>query len=208
MVDLYRLRVELAAASRGLYDSRLAGSTGGNISQRTDDLILISKTDTAFGRLQPTDIIICDLSGNPLEEGKPSKEVGLHVEVYRQRPAVKAVVHVHSTYAIALGAFALDKQDVLPPCTYGAVTRVGKVPWVEYHTPGQAELFRSVGEKLPQAENALYLAKHGMVTFAQDLGRACDVAEEFEQNAKLYVVTGGVIPLLTQDEVLQLREVK
>ncbi|MHC1761059.1 MAG: class II aldolase/adducin family protein [Negativicutes bacterium] len=51
------------------------------------------------------------------------------------------------------------------------------------------------------AQNAVYLAKHGIISFAKDLGRACDIAEEFEQNAKIYVLTAGKIPLLSEEEV-------
>jgi ribulose-5-phosphate 4-epimerase/fuculose-1-phosphate aldolase len=208
MIDLYSLRAEIARTSQALYKSGLTCSTGGNISARSGDIILISKTDTSFSRLQPEDVIACDLSGNPLEAGKPSKEVGFHAAVYQHRSALGAVVHLHSPYSIALGAFSLNKKDVLPPCTYGAVTRVGRVPLVEFHAPGHPDLIRRIAEELPNAENAVYLAKHGIITFAKDLARACDIAEEFEQNAKIYVLTSGKVSLLTTEEVAGLREVK
>jgi ribulose-5-phosphate 4-epimerase/fuculose-1-phosphate aldolase len=208
VIDLCQLRTEIALTSQALYKSGLTCSTGGNISARSGDIILISKTDTSFSRLRPEDIIACDLFGNPLEDGKPSKEVGFHAAVYQQSAALGAVVHLHSPYSIALGAFPLNKSDVLPPCTYGAVTRVGRVPLVEFHPPGHPDLIRRITEELPNAENAVYLAQHGIITFAKDLGRACDIAEEFEQNAKIYVLTAGKVPLLTAEDISGLRGVK
>ncbi|MHC1759981.1 MAG: class II aldolase/adducin family protein [Negativicutes bacterium] len=203
MKNLYPLREEIARTSQELYRSGMTCSTGGNISVRSGEVILISKTDTSFSRLQATDVIVCDLTGNPLEEGIPSKEVGFHAEVYQlcNMGESGAVVHLHSPYSIALGAFPLNKQSVLPPCTYGAVTRVGKVPMVEFYPPGRPELIRRIAEELPHAQNAVYLAKHGIITFAENLGRACDIAEEFEQNAKIYVLTAGKVPLLSDKEV-------
>lgn len=205
MADDYSIREAIARTSRELYKSGLTCSTGGNISVRWGETMLISKTDTSFSRLQPADIIACDLTGKPLEDGKPSKEALFHAAVYQQRSSAGAVVHLHSPFSIALGAFPLKSKDVLPPCTYGAVTRVGKVPLVEFYPPGHADLIRRVAEELLDAENAVYLAKHGIITFAEDLGRACDIAEEFEQNAKIYVLTAGKVPLLTPREVSCLR---
>lgn len=203
MEKLDSVRAEIARTSQELYRNRMTCSTGGNISVRSGDVILISKTDTSFSRLQATDIIACDLAGNPLEEGIPSKEVGFHAAVYQLRNMGEsgAVVHLHAPFSIALGAFPLDKHNVLPPCTYGAVTRVGRVPMVEFYPPGRPELIRRIAEELSHAQNAVYLAKHGIISFAKDLGRACDIAEEFEQNAKIYVLTAGKIPLLSEEEV-------
>jgi ribulose-5-phosphate 4-epimerase/fuculose-1-phosphate aldolase len=208
MEDNHSLRTEIARVSRELYKRGLTCSTGGNISCRAGDSILISKTDTSFSRLKPEDIIACDLSGKPMEDGRPSREVGFHAAIYQQRPLVGAVVHLHSPYAIALGAFSLNDRDVLPPCTYGAVVRVGRVPMVGFHRPGQPDLIRGVTDELRNAENAIYLAKHGIITFAGDLCAACDIAEEFEQNAKIYVMTGGKVPLLDPKEVDRLRRME
>jgi ribulose-5-phosphate 4-epimerase/fuculose-1-phosphate aldolase len=208
MEDDHALRTEIARVSRELYKRGLTCSTGGNISCRAGDIVLISKTNTSFSRLKPEEILACDLSGKPLEEGRPSREVGFHAAIYQQRPSVRAVVHLHSPYAIALGAFSLNDRDVLPPCTYGAVVRVGRVPMVGFHRPGQPDLIRGITDELRNAENAVYLAKHGIITFAEDLYQACDIAEEFEQNAKIYVVTGGKVPLLDPREVDRLRKME
>lgn len=117
------------------------------------------------------------------------------------------MVHVHAPYySIALGAYPLNKRNALPKCTPGAVTRVGIVPLVEFYPPGHPDLARRVAEETEQACNVIYLAKHGLISFAPDLGRACDIAEEFEQNARIYVITGGRVPLLSDDEISWLRQ--
>jgi ribulose-5-phosphate 4-epimerase/fuculose-1-phosphate aldolase len=79
---------------------------------------------------------------------------------------------------------------------------------VGFHRPGQPDLIRGITDELRNAKNAIYLAKHGIVTFAEDLWSACDIAEEFEQNARIYVVTGGKVPLLDPKEVDRLRKME
>lgn len=199
------IREDIVNVSRQIYQSGMTCSTGGNISVRVKDEILISKTDSSFSRLKPEDVIVCDLFGNSLEPGKPSKEIEFHALIYRLKPGVMAVVHVHSPFAIALGGFGVDRDNAVPLCTPGAVTRVGTTPTVEFHSPGHPDLAKRVIEVLPSAENAIYLEKHGLITFALTLDKACDIAEEFEQNAKIFVVSGGRSLLLTNDEVDNLK---
>ena len=82
-----------------------------------------------------------DLEGRHLDGAKPSKEAFLHAAVYRARPDAGAVVHLHSTHAVAVSCLAdVDPDDVLPPLTAYYVMRVGRLPLLPYHAPGDASL--------------------------------------------------------------------
>ena len=201
------IREKLVAVSRHLYEKGLTFSTGGNCSRRLGDDFLISKHHRAFGRLTVADIILCDQAGTALEAGMPSDEVGLHATIYRVRPDIAAIVHVHPPFAIMLGAYRQgQRDDVLPICTCGAVTQVKKVPAVDYFRVGSPKLLERIGEVARTAEHAIYLEKHGLITFAADLALAGDIAEEFEQNARIFVMTQGRVPVLTEKEVAELRD--
>lgn len=198
---------KIIGACGTLYHKGLACSTGGNISVRTGDTIYITKTNTALGHLSPKDIICCAMDGTPLETGKPSKEITFHAAIYAGRPDIGAVVHLHSPYAMMLGMFpALSRTDFLPRCSPGAVSRVGKVPVIEYYTPGSKVLAKRVGDLAIQAARAIFLEKHGIITYSHSLEEAADIAEEFEHNARLYVMTNGKIPLLSDEEAELLRK--
>lgn len=200
-------RETIVAVSRHLYERGLTFSTGGNCSMRSGANFLISKNQSPFGRLTVADIILCDQAGSALEEGKPSNEVGFHATIYRVRSDVSAIVHVHSPFAIMLGAYRQgQRDDVLPICTYGAVTQVKKVPAVDYYRVGSPKLLERIGEVVRTAEQAVYLEKHGLITFADNLAMAGDIAEEFEQNARIFVMTQGRVPVLTEKEVAELRD--
>jgi ribulose-5-phosphate 4-epimerase/fuculose-1-phosphate aldolase len=190
---------------RTLYHKGMACSTGGNVSIRSGDAICITKTDTALGRLTPGHLVVCNLAGHPLEAGKPSKEISFHAAIYAVRSDIAAVVHLHSPFAMVLAQYDLPNDDFLPRCSPGAVSRVGKVPVIEYYKPGSSILAKRIADTALEADRAIFLARHGIITYAASLSEAADIAEEFEHNARLYVLSEGKIPLLSEAEAEELR---
>ncbi|HEU5055170.1 MAG TPA: class II aldolase/adducin family protein, partial [Kofleriaceae bacterium] len=97
----------LCAHARSLFERGFTVASGGNLSHRLGDGFLMEASGTSFGRLTPADFVLCDAGGAPIEPGPaPSKEVGLHAEIYRRRPDAVSIVHLHSAAAIALGCTA------------------------------------------------------------------------------------------------------
>ena len=138
---------------------------------------------------------------------KPSKEAFLHLAMYRERPSAKAIVHLHSTYSVALSCLAdIDPADVLPPITAYAVMRVGKLPLVPYFRPGDLALAEAVA-KLAKAHHAVLLANHGPVVAGKELDGAVYAAEELEETAKLHLLLRGCdVRLLTAEQVTELHQ--
>ena len=124
---------------------------------------------------------------------KPSKEAFLHLAMYRERPDAKAIVHLHSTYSVALSCLAdIDPSDVLPSITAYAVMRVGKLPLVPYFRPGDMALAEAVAKsKFAKAHHAVLLANHGPVVAGKELESAVYAAEELEETAKLHLLLRG-----------------
>lgn len=198
------IRQAMIDHARSLFERNYTYSTGGNLSHRQDAGFLITATNTSFGRLEPADFVACDLQGEPLEPGglRPSKEAIFHAAIYRARPDVGAILHLHSPGAIALSCLAepTDTGNVLPAVTSGSVTRVGRLPLIEYIPPGAARLAERIGA-LCTGVNALLLQNHGLITFASTLDQAVDIAEEAEQNIKVWLLTGGQARILTESEL-------
>lgn len=196
----------LCSHSRSLFERNYTYSTGGNVSHRWGDGFLITATNTSFGRLTPGDFVSCDLNGDPVagEAQRPSKEAAFHAAVYRRRPEANAVLHLHAAASIALACIALptDTGNVLPAVTSGAVTRVGRLPLLEYIQPGGALLPRRF-EELCGSVNAILMQNHGITTWAPGLDQAVDIAEEAEQNIRVWLMTAGTARLLTDEELAQ-----
>jgi len=194
--------------SRSLFVRNYTYSTGGNLSHRFADGFLITATNTSFGRLAPTDFVYCTLDGEPApgEALKPSKEAAFHAAIFRRRPEVNAVLHLHSPGAIALSAMAepTDDGNVLPAVTSGSITRVGRLPLLPYIKPGAAELAARV-EAACTGVNGMLLENHGIVTYAPTLDQAVDITEEAEQNVKVWLLSGGTARILTDAEVAEVK---
>lgn len=181
-------RTELVRLSKSLFDRGFAVGSAGNISVRLADGMLITPTNSCLGFLEADEISKLDGEGHHISGAKPSKEVFLHQAFYETRPSAMAVVHLHSTYATALSCIAdIDPNDTIPAVTPYVVMRVGRVPLIEYVTPGDARLGVLIRE-LRGEFAAVLLANHGPVVSGIDLRSAVYAAEELEETAKLAIL--------------------
>jgi|TARA_B100000315_G_scaffold150473_1_gene139245 ribulose-5-phosphate 4-epimerase/fuculose-1-phosphate aldolase len=201
------LRERIALHGKSLFDRGYGCGSSGNLSHRLDDGLLVTPTNSCMGRLDPARISKISPDGELLAGDKPSKEAFLHLAMYRERPSAKAIVHLHSTYSVALSCLAdIDPADVLPPITAYAVMRVGKLPLVPYFRPGDMALAEAVA-KLAKAHHAVLLANHGPVVAGKELDGAVYAAEELEETAKLHLLLRGCdLRLLSAEQVAELHQ--
>jgi ribulose-5-phosphate 4-epimerase/fuculose-1-phosphate aldolase len=201
------LRDRIAKVARSLYDRGLTHGSTGNISARLPDgRWLVTPTGSSFGSLDASRISLLDEAGTLLAGDKPSKETFLHRAMYRERPRAAAVVHLHSTHSVAVSVLAeVDPADVLPPLTAYYVMRIGSLPLVPYHPPGDPALADAVAG-FATRHHAVLLANHGPVVAGSSLEAATDAVEELEATARLFLTLNGrACRCLGCDEVEVLR---
>ena len=130
----YQLKNDLIEIGRRMWQRSFVASNDGNLSIRLDNgFILTTPTGISKGFMQPSDILTVDISGKVINgESKPSSELKMHLEAYRKRPDIKAIVHAHPPYSTAYACceVALD-QCLLPEI----VVMIGSVPVARYATP-------------------------------------------------------------------------
>lgn len=201
------LREQMVDFGRSLYDRGLTPGSSGNLSVRLPDGMLITPTNSCLGRLDPDEISRLDSVGNLLSGKPPSKEAFLHAAYYQSRSREQAVVHLHSTHAVAVSCLNdIDPQNVLPPITAYFVMRVGELPLVPYFPPGDQALAAAVEAASKHARGVL-LANHGPVIGGQDLETAVYAVEELEETAKLYLMLRGMnTRFLTPQQVADLKQ--
>ncbi|MGA2990302.1 MAG: class II aldolase/adducin family protein [Candidatus Korobacteraceae bacterium] len=183
---------ELTAICRKCFQRGLVGGAGGNISVRIKgrEEALISATGVSLGDITPATIVRVNFANQVLEayDGcRPSKETGFHMCIYRLRPHVGAVVHLHPPYATA---FAVRRKE-LPLVTDGAEVNLKHVPVVGHAPSGSAELHRIIEEglrKYPETK-AILMERHGMFTMAPDLTAAYNLADLVEDTAKIALLS-------------------
>jgi len=143
-----------------------------------------------------------------LNENSPSKEHPFHTAVYRRRAEARAIVHLHSTYAVALSCLESFRGDEsLPPLTPYYFMRVAPLAVLPYFRPGSPGLAEAVEGAAADGSHSMLLRNHGLLCAGSSLAEAADRAEELEQTARLYfVLRGEKTRVLSPDEVRELRE--
>lgn len=201
------LREEICNLGRSMFDRRLTPGASGNISARLDDGWLMTPTGSMLGELEPDRLAKIAPDGSHLSGDKPTKESFLHMAVYEVRPQTKAIVHLHSSYSVALSVMEeTDPADALPPITAYYVMRIGKLPMVPYFPPGDKGLADAM-RPVFKDHKACLLANHGPVVADKSLRDAVGAMEELEETAKLHLMLRGIpVRTLTPKQVAELRE--
>jgi L-fuculose-phosphate aldolase len=181
-----QLRAEIVEAGRRLYARAYVASNDGNISARLDESRLITTPKSVSkGFMTPDMMVIVDYDGKKVAGDRdPSSELPMHLEIYRNRPDVNAVVHAHPPLATG---FAVAGIPLTRAVLAEVVTTLGSIPIAEYGTPSTAELPAAV-RKYIKAHDGLLLANHGAVTCCRSVMTAYYKMETIEHFAKISLV--------------------
>jgi ribulose-5-phosphate 4-epimerase/fuculose-1-phosphate aldolase len=202
------LREQICECGKSLYDRGLATGSSGNISVRLNDGWLLTPTNACLGKLDPARLAKLDWQGNLISGDPASKEAFLHRAMYEERRGAGAIVHLHSTHSAAVSCMSgLDPCDCIPPLTAYFVMKIGRLPLIPYHRPGDPALgdaIRGVAGK----HSAVLLANHGPVVSGKTLESALYATEELEETAKLFLLLHGHNPrALNAEQIAELRQV-
>jgi ribulose-5-phosphate 4-epimerase/fuculose-1-phosphate aldolase len=200
-----QLREEICRFGASLHQRGLTAGSSGNISVRTDDGWLLTPTNSSLGTLDPARLSKLDWSGRLLSGDPPSKEAFLHRAVYEERAGAGAIVHLHSTHSAAVSCMSgLDSDNCIPPLTPYFVMKIGRLPLIPYHRPGDPELGDAI-RGLAGRHSAVLLANHGPVVSGKTLEAAVYATEELEETAKLFLLLQGHNPrVLSQEQIDEL----
>ena len=189
-------RRELWDVCAEMYRRGLVGAYSGNASLRLEGagkegLLLVTPTHRPYYRLKPEDLVVVNLEGEPAEDSLvPSSETALHLEIYRQRGDVAAVVHTHSVYASVAAVAGLE----IPPIIDEMVISIGgSVRISDYAFPGTEELARAACRALGD-RNAALLRHHGVVGVGPSIWEALEVCDLVERVAKIFVLAQSFGP--------------
>ena len=199
--------VDLCRRADEFYARGDAFGGSGNLSVRIDETVWITPTGCALKDLSPAQMSRMTLSGEVVDN-RPSKEYPFHLGIYRARPDVHAIVHLHSPHAVAVSCLAgISEPDPLPPLTPYYIMRVAPLGVVEYFRPGSEELAAAIAEKAERFDNML-LRNHGLICTGADFKDAADRAIELEETCRLFfILHGHEVRLLSPKEIQSLKDV-
>ena len=200
-----QLRADIVEAGRRMDARGYVASNDGNISTRLDkDRLLTTPKSVPKGYMTPDMMVIVDYEGRKLSGDRDaSSELPMHLEIYRNRPDVNAVVHAHPPTATG---FATAGVPLTRAVLAEVVTTLGSIPIAEYGTPSTAELPAAV-RKYIKAHDGMLLANHGAVTCGKDVMSAYYKMETIEHFAKISLVARllGGENLISREEVERLQ---
>jgi L-fuculose-phosphate aldolase len=172
----------------------LVVGAAGNVSLRLKDpsgreLLAITPSGRYYDSLKVDDIVIVDFEGQRVEgKLKASIETVMHIEVYKARKKVNAIVHAHPVFCSVIAVAGLE----IPAIIDEQVTYIGgEVKVAEYALPGSPELARNAVSALGP-RNAVILANHGALSVGGDMREALTICELLETMARIYVCAIGL----------------
>lgn len=191
------LREEICRVGAALFARGYVHATAGNISARTEDGgFLITPTDACLGTLEPDRLATVNAAGEQTAGERASKTLALHRRIYAADPEARCVIHTHCTHLVALtlmGVWSVD--DILPPITPYYVMKVGHVPLIPYHRPGDPAVADLVAQRISAMQQAgtpiraVMLERLGPNVWQRSPAEASAVLEELEETARLYLLT-------------------
>ena len=189
------LREEICRVGASLHARGYVHATAGNISVRTESGFLITPTDACLGQLDPARLAEIDTDGTQTSGDRASKTLVLHRRIYDAAPEARCVIHTHSTHLVALsltGVWSAD--DIVPPITPYYVMKVGHVPLIPYHWPGDPAVGDAVAQRIAAMREkgtpirAVMLDRLGPNVWHNSLAEAGAVLEELEETARLWLL--------------------
>lgn len=211
MTNEYELKKLIVDLGKRIWARGFVAANDGNITVKlNENELLTTPTGVSKGFMTEDMIIKCDMEGRVLQGGngkyRPSSEVKMHLDIYKERPDVQSVVHAHPPYAtsFAVAGIPLDKC-VLPE----AIIVIGSVPIAPYGLPSTMEIPDRMRSFIKENDVVL-LENHGAISVGGDLLSAYHKMETLELSASIVhksIQLGNVnsIPAEERDRLMSIR---
>ena len=211
-MDEAALRDEICRVGESLFSRGYVHATAGNVSARVGEGFLITPTDACLGFLEPARLALVGADGEQVSGDRASKTLALHRRIYAADPEARCVIHTHSTHLVAASLTGpWEGGELLPPITPYFVMKVGHVPLIPYHRPGDAAVGDRVAEAIAQYAKrgapirAVMLDRLGPNVWHETPAAAMAVLEELEETARLWIATARRAEPLDEPRIDELR---
>ncbi|MEM9317994.1 MAG: class II aldolase/adducin family protein [Pseudomonadota bacterium] len=188
--DLEAQMDALIATARRCFDLGLQTNAGGNLSVRLEsrDAIVIKPSGVGFAECARDNLQVVDLDGTILTSApglKPSKDLDFHLDLYRIRDDINAIVHCHSPWATGYASAGIE----IPCLTVQTIEKIGRMPLIPLSQNGGPQTEIEISPVFQNAAiRAAVLANHGTIGVGKTLMAAQYLAEIIEETAHIAYV--------------------
>ena len=198
-----KLTREIIKCGKRCGEKNFTPGYSGNISARYKKGMLITASGSSNGYLKNSEIVYTDFNGKSLDKGrKPSSEKFLHIAIYKQRPEINYIIHVHAPY---LSSFASAGVDLMEPIMAENVFYFGGIPLADYALPSTQTLVENT-IKFFDKYDAVLMANHGFIVASKTIEDAylkLELAESYAQVVLNTKILGGA-KILTKEETQEI----
>jgi L-fuculose-phosphate aldolase len=198
------LRSALLHTSRRMVELGLNRGTAGNASVRCGSDIIITPSAVPVAEMSEQDMVLLDAGGKVLQGRKPSSEWRFHCDIFKARPEIGAVLHMHSTFATTIACLGKD----VPAVHYHiAIAGGDSIRCTPYTIFGEQNLSDLALDAL-RDRKACLLGNHGMIALGKDLNDALFVAQEVEYLCEIYwrTLSVGEPQILTAQQMHEVKQ--
>jgi L-ribulose-5-phosphate 4-epimerase len=193
MTDLNDKKDALIAAAKRCFDLRLQTNAGGNLSVRLDsrDAIVIKPSGIGFNECTRDNLQVVHLD-RTIEPSahKPSKDLDFHLDLYRIRDDINAIVHCHSPWATGYASAGVQ----IPCLTVQTIEKIGQMPLIPLSPQGGPQTDKEISPVFQDPKIvAAVLANHGTIGVGSTLMKAQYLAEIIEETAHIAFVRDTVM---------------
>lgn len=186
--DILTKKDALIATAKRCFNLRLQTNAGGNLSVRlaSVDAIVIKPSGVGFAECTRDNLQVVHLDGTiEPSNHKPSKDLGFHLDLYRIRPDINAIVHCHSPWATGYASAGIE----IPCLTVQTIEKIGRMPLIPLSKEGGPQTNVDISPIFKDASvKAAVLANHGTIGVGKDLMSAQYLAEIIEETAHIAYV--------------------
>lgn len=201
------LKQQLVKTAKKLKEKGFSPGFSGNISIKCGRHFLITPSGLSLDDFKEEDVVLVDENCKIIDgTRKPSSEIKLHFEVYKNRPDIGAIIHCHSPKA---SAFAVADIPLSQPILAENVFHLGEIPVAKYYLPSSVEVAKETA-KYFDSHDVVLMQNHGVVVGAKTIKEAYYKMETVEYTAEVILNAKilGNITELTPDEVQEVLELK
>jgi L-fuculose-phosphate aldolase len=206
--DILSLKKEIVEIGKRAYERGYIAANDGNFSARIDKRqVLITPTGINKGFIKTSDLIVVDMDGKIINGNrKPTSEIQVHLQIYKERANVNSVCHLHPPYATGFAASGIPLDRYI--LTEAEIT-LGEIPLIEYALPGTEELALKLIPYLQDSDGFL-LANHGAITVGTDIFDAYNNMETLEHTVHILYIARqlGNLKTLNAEQVKELALLK
>ena len=191
--DVEAKKDQLVAVARRCFETGLQTNAGGNLSVRltAGDAIVIKPSGVGFAEVTRDNLQLVGLDGTVEPSPyKPSKDLSFHLDLYRIRPDINAIVHCHSPWATGYASAGVE----IPCLTVQTIEKIGRMPLIPLSRNGGPQTEVEISPVFRDASiRAAVLANHGTIGVGATLTKALHLAEIIEETAHIAFVRDTLV---------------